>query len=153
MPPISSKNFESALNKRENHSNETYTFYKNRNIEKDDKNLKIPKAVKTSRPNAIPNIQFWLNEDPVRRKPNNSIVNASILNGKPLDKRRGCEVYPNRIDFGVLREGFTYSFDLEIINVGIDSCRFKIKKIPEHTGIQLIFSPGQVIMEHCFKTK
>ncbi|RNA34735.1 sperm-associated antigen 17, partial [Brachionus plicatilis] len=105
---------------------------------------KLPSSIKTARPNAVPNSLFLSNEEPVRRKVNNSIINASHLNGRSLDKRRGLEVYPKEIKFGILREGFTYVCDFELVNVGIDACRFKIKQPPPETGIKVMFKPGPI---------
>ena len=103
---------------------------------------KLPNSIKTTRPNAIPNSLFISNEEPVRRKVNNSIVQASNLNGKSLEKRRGLDVYPKEIKFGIIREGFTYVTDFELVNVGIDACRFKIKQPPPETGLKVMFKPG-----------
>jgi len=66
------------------------------------------------------------------------------MNGKNLELRRGCEVFPNAIDFGILREGVTYASDFELFNVGIDSCRFKIKPPPPESGLNVLFKPGPV---------
>jgi hypothetical protein len=68
------------------------------------------------------------------------------MNGKSLQMRRGCEVYPKEIKFGILRESFTYITEFELVNVGIDSCRFKIKQPPAETGIKIMFKPGPVKM-------
>ena len=39
-------------------------------------------------------------------RPNNaSIGTAAALNNRPLRERRGCELFPDRIDFGTLKEG------------------------------------------------
>ena len=73
-----------------------------------------------------------------------SIVQAAKLNGKSLEKRRGCDVYPSQISFGILREGFTYVVDFELINVGIDACRFKIKQPPPESGLKVMYKPGPV---------
>lgn len=105
---------------------------------------KLPNSIKTTRPNAVPNSLFICNEEPVRRKVNNSIIKASHLNGRSLDKRRGLDVYPKEIKFGILREGFTYVCDFELINVGIDACRFKIKQPPPESGIKVMFKPGPI---------
>jgi hypothetical protein len=104
----------------------------------------LPTAIQASRPNAQPNMPFWMTEDPVRRKPKNSIIKASMANGKSLNLRRGCEIYPNRVDFGVLREGVSYATDLELINVGVDICRFKVKPFPANSDYQVLFKPGPV---------
>jgi hypothetical protein len=110
----------------------------------------LPNAIKASRPNAQPNLPFWITEDPFRRKVKNSIIKASILNDKSLNLRRGCEVYPNRVDFGVLREGVSYATDLELINVGVDICRFKVKPFPAVSDYQILYKPGPV-RKNCFQ--
>jgi hypothetical protein len=73
-----------------------------------------------------------------------SIVNASKANGKHLEFRRGCEIFPQQIQFGVLREGVTYACDFELVNVGIDACRFKIKQPAAETGLKVVYKPGPV---------
>ena len=84
-------------------------------------------------------------EGPVRRKVNTSIVKASHLNNKSLEKRRGIETFPTEIKLGILREGISYITEFNLLNVGIDICRFKIKQPPPETGIKIIFKPGPVI--------
>lgn len=71
------------------------------------------------------------------------------MNGKNLELRRGCEIFPNAVDFGILREGVTYASDFELFNVGIDSCRFKIKQPPAESGLKVIFKPGPVRILFC----
>ncbi len=66
------------------------------------------------------------------------------MNSKSLEKRRGLDVYPSRIKFGTLREGFTYITDFELVNVGVDACRFKVKQPPSDTGLKIMFKPGPV---------
>lgn len=83
-------------------------------------------------------------EDPVRRKLNTSIVHTSKINLRSLEQRRGLELYPNGIKFGVLREGFTYMSSFEMVNVGIDLCRFKVQQPPTDTGLKIVFKPGPV---------
>ena len=51
---------------------------------------------------------------------------------------------PNYIDFGILKEGNTYSFNIAIKNVGVDSCRYKIRPPPPSTGLRLVYVPGPV---------
>lgn len=80
----------------------------------------------------------------MRRKLNTSIVQVARLNGRSLDNRRGIEVYPKEVKFGILREGFTYVTDIELINVGIDSCRFKIKQPSPESFLKVMFKPGPV---------
>lgn len=59
-------------------------------------------------------------------------------------KIRGLEVMPNFVDFGILKEGLTYSFTVAIKNVGVDACRYKIRPPPPSTGLRLVFVPGLV---------
>jgi hypothetical protein len=66
------------------------------------------------------------------------------MNGKFLEKRRGCEIYPSEIKFGILREGVNYAADFKLVNVGVDACRFKIKQPPLESGIKLIYKSGPV---------
>lgn len=51
---------------------------------------------------------------------------------------------PDNVDFGVLKEGNTYSFTVAIKNVGIDTCRYKIRQPPPGTGLRIIYVPGPV---------
>ncbi len=75
---------------------------------------------------------------------NTSIVQSSQMNGKSLELRRGCEIFPNTIKFDILREGVTYAADFELVNVGIDACRFKVKQPPLDSGLKVVFKPGPV---------
>jgi len=51
---------------------------------------------------------------------------------------------PDSVDFGKLKEGLTYSFSVYIKNIGVDSCRYKIRSPPLSTGLRLIYVPGPV---------
>ena len=97
-------------------------------------------------------------------RPNNASIGTAALNNRPLRERRGCELYPDRVDFGILKEGssasgfvahsidrllspfvgVTYGTEIEIKNVGIDACRFRIRQPPLGTGLRVIFQPGLV---------
>ena len=66
------------------------------------------------------------------------------LNGRSLDIRRGIEVFPKEVKFGILREGFTYVTDIELVNVGMDSCRFKIKQTSQESCLKVMYKPGPV---------
>ncbi len=48
------------------------------------------------------------------------------------------------IDFGVLKEGTTYSYVFHLKNAGMDISHFKIKQPPPSTGIRVKYSPGFV---------
>ena len=85
-------------------------------------------------------LQFALVEDPVRRKS----FQTSIVKGKLLPRMRGFELLPTRVGFGSLREGSTYCFPVLLKNVGVDTCRFKIKQPPPATGIRVDYQPGFV---------
>ncbi|XP_067947410.1 sperm-associated antigen 17-like [Watersipora subatra] len=91
---------------------------------------------KSSNFNSYPNQQFALVEENVRRQVKTSSVAHS--------KIRGIQVMPDHVDFGTLKEGITYSFTVAIKNVGIDSCRYKIRPPPPSTGLRLVFVPGPI---------
>lgn len=57
---------------------------------------------------------------------------------------RGLEARPQTLDFGTIQEGCLYGKTLVLKNVGIDSCRFRIKQPPPSTGIRVIYTPGPV---------
>ena len=40
--------------------------------------------------------------------------------------------------------GVTYGTDIEIKNIGIDACRFRIRQPPLGTGLRVVFQPGFV---------
>ncbi|CAF0871920.1 unnamed protein product, partial [Didymodactylos carnosus] len=101
--------------------------------------IKLPTGIKGARPNAERHTRFLEMEEPMKVRPNNASIGVSYLNNRPLRERRGCELYPDRIDFGV-----TYATDIEIKNVGIDSCRFRIRQPPLGTGLRVVFQPGML---------
>ncbi|RMX55265.1 hypothetical protein pdam_00021346, partial [Pocillopora damicornis] len=70
-------------------------------------------CIKSSKPGALPNSQIYKIEDPVRR---------------------GVHT-PLQVSFGVLKEGCTYVHSVILKNIGIDSCRCKIKQPPLSTGL------------------
>ncbi|CAF3191415.1 unnamed protein product, partial [Rotaria socialis] len=75
-------------------------------------------------------------------RPNNASIGTAAINNRPLRDRRGCELFPDRIDFGILKEGVTYGAEIEVKNVGIDACRFRIRQPPLGTGLRVVFQPG-----------
>ena len=85
-------------------------------------------------------LKFALIEDPVRRKS----FQTSIVQGGLLQTMRGFELLPTRVKFGTLREGSTYCYPVMLKNVGVDTCRFKIKQPPPATGIRIDYQPGFV---------
>ncbi|CAF4641723.1 unnamed protein product [Rotaria socialis] len=104
--------------------------------------LKVPNGLKGSRPNAQPHSRFLDMEEPVMVRPNNASIGTAAINNRPLRDRRGCELFPDRIDFGILKEGVTYGAEIEVKNVGIDACRFRIRQPPLGTGLRVVFQPG-----------
>ena len=84
-------------------------------------------------------------EDPVRRHTNISSVAGATLNGAhTLANMRGFELLPSSVDFGVVKEGCTYSFKVCLKNTGIDACRYRLKQPPPSTGIRVLYQPGPV---------
>lgn len=80
------------------------------------------KMLRGSRPNAQPHTrvslthfsdthsiwscsQFLDMEEPVMVRPNNASIGTAALNHRPLRDRRGCELCPDKVDFGILKEG------------------------------------------------
>lgn len=59
-------------------------------------------------------------------------------------KLRGFILLPDLVDFGVLREGSTYTYSVVLKNVGVDTCRFKIKQPPPSTGLKVVYQPRAV---------
>ena len=88
-------------------------------------------------------IQFDQVEAPVRRQ----VLTASVAGATDkalIGLMRGFELLPKRVDFGVLREGNTYSFQVQLKNAGFDACRFRVQQPPPSTGLKAIFQPGLV---------
>ncbi|KAG5851573.1 hypothetical protein ANANG_G00053100 [Anguilla anguilla] len=83
--------------------------------------VRLPSAILSTKPSSRPNQRFLSVEEPVRRK-----------------------LLPAEVDFGVLREGYTYSVTVMMKNVGVDSCRFSVKQPPPATGLKVIYTPGPV---------
>ncbi|XP_064627357.1 sperm-associated antigen 17-like isoform X2 [Lineus longissimus] len=107
--------------------------------------VKVPAYIKAGRPGAQPNGKFAQVEDPVRRQVFTSSVAGATEKGHVLLKDlRGFELLPERVDFGILREGYTYQFPVHLKNTGVDSCRFKLKQPPPSTGLKVLYKPGAV---------
>ena len=72
--------------------------------------------------------------------------------GKNVPNMRGFELFPPEVDFGILKEGCTYIHSVMLKNIGIDSCRFRIRQPPPSTGMKILFIPGPVcfaLICHC----
>ncbi|XP_035266717.1 sperm-associated antigen 17 isoform X2 [Anguilla anguilla] len=106
--------------------------------------VRLPSAILSTKPSSRPNQRFLSVEEPVRRKVRTVSVLGSQLNGHVPTPPRGFQLLPAEVDFGVLREGYTYSVTVMMKNVGVDSCRFSVKQPPPATGLKVIYTPGPV---------
>nr|XP_006825433.1 PREDICTED: sperm-associated antigen 17-like isoform X3 [Saccoglossus kowalevskii] len=103
--------------------------------------VRLPAAILGSKPGALLNQRFYELEDPVRRK----VKTSSVAGGAPhVPSMRGFEIFPQEVDFGTVKEGCTYAVNVHLKNVGIDSCRYKIKQAPPSTGLRVIYKPAPV---------
>lgn len=73
-----------------------------------------------------------------------SVAGGNKITPGRVENLRGFELFPPKVSFGVLKEGCTYIHTVIMKNVGIDSCRFKIKQPPLSTGLRVLFNPGPV---------
>lgn len=90
-------------------------------------------------------LQYISVEEPVRRKVNTSLIaGASIKGQNQLSHMSGLILFPEEVEFGVLREGYTYCYTVYLKNTGVDSCRFRIKQPPPATGLRINYKPGPV---------
>lgn len=64
-------------------------------------------------------------------------------------KSSGFKVTPERINFGTVKEGCSYSAHCSLRNVGITASRFAIKSLPASTGIKVIYTPSSVSYHAC----
>ena len=61
-----------------------------------------------------------------------------------MQAMRGFQLLPRNVDFGVLKEGNTYSFPVQLKNTGVDTCRFKVQQPPPSTGLKISYQHGPV---------
>ncbi|ESO93308.1 hypothetical protein LOTGIDRAFT_232733 [Lottia gigantea] len=107
--------------------------------------VSLPESIMGARPNAEKNIKFLEIEEPVRRKVKNTMITGATEKGRAeLEDMRGLNILPDKVNFGVLREGYTYSYSVYLKNTGVDTCRYKIKQPPPATGLKVIYKPGPV---------
>eukprot|EP00058_Branchiostoma_floridae_P014404 XP_002599892.1 hypothetical protein BRAFLDRAFT_120607 [Branchiostoma floridae] len=110
--------------------------------------VRLPRALDGGKPGSLPNQKFSLVEEPVRRKvQTSSVAGASYKGVRQMGALRGLMAVPDDVDFGVLREGNTYVYTVQLKNVGVDSCRFKVKQPPPSTGLRVLYNPGPVKLE------
>ena len=91
--------------------------------------------------------QFATVEESVRRQVKTASV-AGAVNTSFTKQMRGFILSPDLVDFGILKEGLSYSYKVNVKNVGVDPCRFKIKQPPPSTGLKAIYKPGPVSVIH-----
>ncbi|XP_072116435.1 sperm-associated antigen 17 isoform X3 [Mobula birostris] len=106
--------------------------------------VKLPSAILSSKPFSQPNKKFAAIEEPVRRKVNTVSITGAVASGLLKEPVRGFELFPREMNFGILQEGLTYASTVTLKNVGIDSCRFRVKQPPPSTGLRVHFKPGPV---------
>ncbi|CAH1225250.1 SPAG17 [Branchiostoma lanceolatum] len=107
--------------------------------------VRLPRALDGGKPGSLPNEKFSLVEEPVRRKvQTSSVAGASSKGVRQMGALRGLMAVPDDVDFGVLREGNTYVYTVQLKNVGVDSCRFKVKQPPPSTGLRVLYNPGPI---------
>lgn len=84
----------------------------------------------------------------MRRKVNTSLTAGATIKGQnQLSHMSGLILFPEEVEFGVLKEGCTYCYTVYLKNTGIDSCRFRIKQPPPATGLRIIYNPGPVCVD------
>ncbi|KAL8578118.1 hypothetical protein ACOMHN_055438 [Nucella lapillus] len=109
------------------------------------KPVPLPTSIRGGRPNATTNNRYKLVEEPVRRHVKNTVALGVTKQGSnQLRQMQGLIVFPEEVKFGVLREGCTYAFLLQLKNTGVDSCRFKVCQPPPATGLRVVYKPGPV---------
>lgn len=54
------------------------------------------------------------------------------------------QVLPDRVNFGTVEKGCTYTRRVQLSNVGVNSRRFKIKPPPNQSVVKVHYSPGLV---------
>eukprot|EP00794_Sanderia_malayensis_P015506 gene15506-17085_t len=105
--------------------------------------LRLPQSILGSRPGAMSNEKFANVEESVRRQVKTASVAGSV-NPTKTRGMRGFQLRPDFVDFGVLKEGMTYSHSVVLHNVGIDSCRFKVTQPPPSTGLKVQYNAGSI---------
>ena len=85
-------------------------------------------------------MQYLKTEDSAKRKSNTTSV-AGAVDPSRMGALRGFLVRPMKLNFGVLREGYTYSIDIVLKNIGLENCRFRIKAPPLSTGLSVNNKP------------
>lgn len=109
------------------------------------KSVWVPAYLKAGRSDMRRKHKFLTTEGKSRCK-----VLTSLLDGATerraviLENARGFELLPAYVDFGNLRDGYTYRFPVQLKNTGVDSCRFKLDQPPPATSMNVMYKPGPV---------
>ncbi|XP_055887729.1 sperm-associated antigen 17-like isoform X4 [Biomphalaria glabrata] len=112
--------------------------------------IPLPLAIQGGRPGAQINKQFLAVEEPARRKVKTSLITGATPKGqKLLVEMRGLICQPEQVNFGVLKEGSTYAYNIFLRNTGVDTCRFKVTQPPPATGLRVLYQPGPVAAGMC----
>ena len=56
----------------------------------------------------------------------------------------GFHITPEKIDFGIVKEGYCYSAHCSLRNMGITASGFAIKSLAASTGIKVVYTPSIV---------
>lgn len=100
--------------------------------------LKLPASILGAKPGAIPNTVYLNQEKDVKRKLNT--VSTVLTKNQEV----GFILLPSKCNFGSVKTTDSPpSVTLDMTNVGLDSCRFKIKQSPE-SMLQVKYKHGPV---------
>ncbi|XP_044129987.1 sperm-associated antigen 17 [Bufo gargarizans] len=105
--------------------------------------VKLPTCILSGKPASVPNTKFPAVEDPMRCGMRPAPISAPA-HGRGKHMPRGFHLTPSVVQFGVLREGYTYSTSVTMKNIGVDFCRFRVKQPPPGTGLRVTYTPGPV---------
>ncbi|CAN2387709.1 axonemal central apparatus assembly, partial [Pristimantis euphronides] len=100
--------------------------------------VKLPTSILSGKPASVPNTKFMAGEGPV------SCSVRTVSTSAPSRVPHGFHLIPSVVQFGDLREGYTYSTSVIIKNIGVDFCRFRVKQPPPSTGLRVTYTPGPV---------
>ncbi|XP_066455325.1 sperm-associated antigen 17 isoform X2 [Eleutherodactylus coqui] len=105
--------------------------------------VKLPTSILSGKPASVPHTKLAAVVDPVRRSVRTASTSTPSHGGEK-HVPRGFHLTPPVVQFGVLREGYTYSTSVTIKNIGVDFCRFRVKQPPLSTGLRVSYRPGPV---------
>ena len=90
------------------------------------------------------NTEYMERELPVRRfVKTTSVMQASGKGQKAMKQLFGFELFPEKLDMGVLAVSSVYRLGFSLRNVGVESARFRVKQ-PSTDGLRVVFKPGPV---------